>query len=273
MGFPTVGIVAFSNVWNYFEHEAVNLGIKVKFNSERISTDELIQFADGCDLLCVDPNLIPLSTIKTVEKSGVKIYPSSKTLELLSQIEIFEQRDESISILVARSAHTQVSSWTATLRTNNLSITPAPGIADEQMQEIQLAALKLADEIGLIGGIELVVDANEYKNLYGINWLSPSASYWSQIGSTTNYFEQVLRAVLDLPLGSTDLNSKFVLTGRLTTNPKSDDYRPYLHLMARTPALKFNQVSKEIAICGDDLENLLTEIIHAQQYYSGDIDE
>jgi hypothetical protein len=43
--------------------------------------------------------------------------------------------------------------------------------------------------------------------------------------------------------------------------------------MARTPALKFNQVSKEIAIYGDDLENLLTEIIHAQQYYSGDIDE
>jgi hypothetical protein len=43
--------------------------------------------------------------------------------------------------------------------------------------------------------------------------------------------------------------------------------------MARNPNLKFNQFSKEVAVCGDELENLLTEIIHAQQYYSGEIVE
>jgi 5-(carboxyamino)imidazole ribonucleotide synthase len=69
------------------------------------------------------------------------------------------------------------------------------------------------------------------------------------------------------------MKEKFAVSGKLKTDPKSDDYRPYLHLMARNPNLKFNQFSKEVAVCGDELENLLTEIIHAQQYYSGEIVE
>ena len=106
-----------------------------------------------------------------------------------------------------------------------------------------------------------------------VNWLAPNSGYWSQIGSKTNFYEQNLRAVLDLPLGSTDINSQFILTGKLSTDPTSDDYRPYLHLMARNPELKFNQVSKEVGITGDNLEDLLTEVIHTQQYYSGEINE
>jgi hypothetical protein len=59
----------------------------------------------------------------------------------------------------------------------------------------------------------------------------------------------------------------------LNTDPDSDDYRPYLHLMARNPKLKFDQSTKKVGLIGDDLENLLTEVIHAQQYYSGEIQE
>jgi hypothetical protein len=43
--------------------------------------------------------------------------------------------------------------------------------------------------------------------------------------------------------------------------------------MARNPKLKFNQSVKKVGIVGDHLESLLTEIIHAQQYYSGEIEE
>jgi hypothetical protein len=43
--------------------------------------------------------------------------------------------------------------------------------------------------------------------------------------------------------------------------------------MARNPELKFNQVSKEVGITGDNLEDLLTEVIHTQRYYSGEINE
>jgi 5-(carboxyamino)imidazole ribonucleotide synthase len=136
-----------------------------------------------------------------------------------------------------------------------------------------MSVLKLAAEVDLVGGFELVVDATEYKKLIGINWITPTANYWNQIGSVTSFYEQNLRAILDLPLGSTQLLSKYVVTGTLETDQNSDDYRPYLHLMARNPRLKFDQSIKQVGVAGDDLEELLTEIIHAQQYYSGKIVE
>jgi 5-(carboxyamino)imidazole ribonucleotide synthase len=74
-------------------------------------------------------------------------------------------------------------------------------------------------------------------------------------------------------LGSTKLLSKCVVTGVLETDLNSDDYRPYLHLMARNPNLKFDQSIKQVGVVGEDPEHLLTEIIHAQQYYSGKIVE
>ena len=67
--------------------------------------------------------------------------------------------------------------------------------------------------------------------------------------------------------------NKFTVTGSLVMDPKSDNYRPYLHLMARNPSLKFDQSINQVAVSGDNLENLLTEVIHAQQYYSGEIEE
>jgi hypothetical protein len=43
--------------------------------------------------------------------------------------------------------------------------------------------------------------------------------------------------------------------------------------MARNPKLKFDQSIKQVGVIGDNLEDLLTEVIHAQQYYSGKIVE
>jgi hypothetical protein len=43
--------------------------------------------------------------------------------------------------------------------------------------------------------------------------------------------------------------------------------------MARNPKLKFDQSIKQVGLTSNDLENALTEIIHAQQYYSGEIEE
>jgi hypothetical protein len=43
--------------------------------------------------------------------------------------------------------------------------------------------------------------------------------------------------------------------------------------MARNPNLKFDQSINQVAVSGDNLESLLTEVIHAQQYYSGEIEE
>jgi hypothetical protein len=43
--------------------------------------------------------------------------------------------------------------------------------------------------------------------------------------------------------------------------------------MARNPKLKFDQRLKLVGLDGENLEEILTEIIHAQQYYSGEIED
>jgi 5-(carboxyamino)imidazole ribonucleotide synthase len=59
-------------------------------------------------------------------------------------------------------------------------------------------------------------------------------------------------------------------------------YRPYLHLMARTPALKFHQykvdarpgaVVGHVTLLGKNSSELIDEVQHALEYMSGEIDE
>jgi 5-(carboxyamino)imidazole ribonucleotide synthase len=268
---PYIGIITQAWGESTYQNEAVKLGVQIKFENIRMTAERLVEFAQDLDFIYVDPKIISLPTIKSAEKSGVKVYPNSKTLEKIDQISLHSTHGESLSILVARSAHAQAVTWPITLLTGDLSITPLPGITDEISQEIQVSALKLANEVNLVGGFEIHVDAVDYKRLIGLNYLTPNANYWSQIGCVTNFYEQSLRAILDLPLGSIELLSSYVVTGELETDLESDDYRPYLHLMARNPKLKFDQSIKQVGIIGEELETLLTEVIHAQQYYSGKI--
>jgi len=105
---------------------------------------------------------------------------------------------------------------------------------------------------------------------------------WSIEGSQTSQFEQHIRAILDLPLGNPTMLDDYVVTGNIIGKDKTDMYRPYLHLMARNPSLKFHMYANEvrpgsevghITVVGDDLENLQTEIHHALDYMSGVIEE
>jgi 5-(carboxyamino)imidazole ribonucleotide synthase len=146
-------------------------------------------------------------------------------------------------------------------------------VGEEQGVTIAVSALNLLAELALVGGIEIIVDANDYQKLQAINWLQPRSAFATEINCVTNYYEQYLRAVLDLPLGDTNATDSYVITGSIKTDPNSDDYRPYLHLMARNPKLKFDQRLKMVGLAGDNLEEILTEIIHAQQYYCGEIED
>jgi 5-(carboxyamino)imidazole ribonucleotide synthase len=109
-----------------------------------------------------------------------------------------------------------------------------------------------------------------------------NSGHWSIEGSHTSQFEQHLRAILDLPLGDTSMTTTFAVMGNIIGAAKTDMYRPYLHLMARTPQLKFHQYRKEVrpgrkighvTLCGDNVLELQHEVRHAIDYLSGAIDE
>ena len=308
-------------------------------------------FANGCDVVTFEHELIPLSIIKTLEAEGVKFLPSSGAFQysqdkalmreklahlpnpkwqvvteaidweypaiakaisggydgrgvwkieaksdlekLLTEVPklILEELvdfDFEIAVMVARSPHGQAASWapTRTIQSDGIcieTVTPVPEFSQSQSEAAQNLALKIAEEIGLVGvmAVEMFVKG---EKLY-INELAlrpHNSGHWTIEGSVTSQFEQHLRAILDLPLGDTSMTAKWAVMGNVLGGQKSDMYRPYLHLMARTPALKFHQYNKEvrpgrkighITMLGDNLVELRQEVDHALKYMSGEIDE
>ena len=196
--------------------------------------------------------------------------------------------DYEISVMVARSPHDQAATWPATLTIQSdgictSTVTPVPEISDALANKVQAAALEIASGISLVGvmAVEMfIIGENFYINELALR--PHNSGHWSIEGSETSQFEQHLRAILDLPLGSTALRTKFTVMGNVLGGEKSDMYRPYLHLMARAPNLKFHQYGKEVkpgrkighvTMCGENLLQLQQEVAHAVDYMNGVIDE
>lgn len=196
--------------------------------------------------------------------------------------------DFEISVMVARSAHNQAATWPATKTIQSdgictMTITPVPDMSAGLAEHVQSAALQIAKAIGLVGvmAVEIFIKGEDFY----INELAlrpHNSGHWSIDGCITSQFEQHLRAILDLPLGSTALRNKYAVMGNVLGGAKTDMYRPYLHLMARNPALRFHQYGKEvragrkighITLCGENLLELQSEVEHAVAYMNGAIDE
>ena len=313
---------------------------------------QVLNFAQQCDVVTFEHELVPLSIIKGLEAAGVKVYPSSQAFiysqdkaemrkklsnfpapefQMISEpsgitkfpviakaisggydgrgvwkvetaqelqeilktsspllIEELIEFDCEIAVMVARSPHGQATSWAPveTIQHDGiciLTITPAQKISSSVAERAQQMALEIAQEVGVVGvmAVEMFVKG---ENIY-VNELAMrphNSGHWSIEGAETSQFEQHLRAILDLPLGSPAMNHEFAVMGNVLGGDKTDMYRPYLHLMARNPSLHFHQYKKDVrpgrkighvTACGDDLLHLLQEVEHARDYMSGVIDE
>jgi len=196
--------------------------------------------------------------------------------------------DYEIAVMVARSPHGQATTWapTQTIQRDGIcvmTITPAPELSNDLSEKAQKLALDIANEIGVIGvmAVEIFVKGEELF----INELAMrphNSGHWTIEGSITSQFEQHLRAVLDLPLGNPQMTAPIAVMGNILGGDKEDMYRPYLHLMARTPELKFHHYKKQVRpgrkighvnLLGDNLVELTQEVQHALDYMSGEIDE
>ena len=196
--------------------------------------------------------------------------------------------DTEIAVMVARSPHGQATSWAPveTVQEDGIcimTVTPAQQISQAVAEEAQKIALEIAQHVGVVGvmAVEMFIKGEQiYINELAMR--PHNSGHWSIEGAETSQFEQHLRAILDLPLGSPAMNHQFAVMGNVLGGDKTDMYRPYLHLMARNPSLHFHQYKKEVrkgrkighvTACGDDLLHLTQEIQHARDYMSGVIDE
>lgn len=225
---------------------------------------------------------------------GVWKVNSAKELgDLLHQmpkllVEELIEFDYEIAVMVARSPHGQATTWAPTQTVQKdgncvMTISPAPQLSVALSEKAQKLALDVAAELAVVGvmAVEMFVKGD---NLF-INELAMrphNSGHWTIEGSHTSQFEQHLRAVLDLPLGDPAMTAHVAVMGNILGGSKTDMYRPYLHLMARTPALRFHQYKKEVrpgrkighvTLLGKDLVELTHEVQHAVDYMSGEIDE
>ncbi len=222
-----------------------------------------------------------------------RINSSNELTEILKEsgkllIEEFIDFDYEIAVMVARSPHGQATTWapTQTIQRDGIcvmTIAPAPQLSAELREQAQRLALDVAAEVGVVGvmAVEIFVKGDQLF----INELAMrphNSGHWTIEGAITSQFEQHLRAILDLPLGDPSMCATFAVMGNVLGADKHDMYRPYLHLMARTPALNFHQYKKEVrkgrkighvTLLGEDLVELTTEVQHAVDYMSGEIDE
>jgi 5-(carboxyamino)imidazole ribonucleotide synthase len=274
--------------------------------------DSIREFTKKCDVVTFADELIPLSIIRAIEADSVVVRPSSAALELSQNKESFDLKlnnylgpeykkktgkvlierprdfDYEITVMVARSPHGQASTWSPTIDMKKdgisvMTITPVPKLSHDLSERVQKIAIEIAEISGVVGvaAVEILVKGEEIF----INNLvlgTHNSGLWTIDGARTSQFEQHLRAVLDLPLGDPTMTAPIAVTGNLVAGRKANMYRPYLHLMARTPALKVHQYRNEVSqghkaghitLLGDSLEELTNEIQHAIDYVSGEIDE
>jgi 5-(carboxyamino)imidazole ribonucleotide synthase len=166
--------------------------------------------------------------------------------------EQFVPLQRELAAVVARSPYGQAAAWPVveTVQSNGICIeviAPAPNLSEERALEAQGLALRLAQELGVVG--VLAVELFETAEGLLVNELAMrphNSAHWTIEGARTSQFEQHLRAVLDYPLGATQLTAPWVVMANVLGGLE-DGLDERLHmLMARDPALKVHLYGKEI---------------------------
>lgn len=141
--------------------------------------------------------------------------------------------------------------------------TPAPGLDADRAAELARMALRIADELGVVGilAVELM-EARDGRIVVNELAMRPhNTGHWSIDGAVTSQFENHLRAVADLPLGSPDAVAPVAVMSNVLggTNPDPvgslpvvlADPRARVHLYGKSvkPGRKIGHVT----VCGDDV--------------------
>ncbi len=195
---------------------------------------------------------------------------------------------QELSAQIARSPHGQAVAYPVvrTVQANGICaevVAPAPGLGAERAVEAQELALRIARDLNVTGmlAVELFDDG---QRLY-VNELAMrphNSGHWTIEGARTSQFENHLRAVLDLPLGSPAAVAPHAVMVNILGGDVPDLYSAYRHVMARDPGLKVHLYGKEVrpgrkvghvTVVGNDLDDLLARGRHAADYFTGAIDE
>jgi 5-(carboxyamino)imidazole ribonucleotide synthase len=164
-------------------------------------------------------------------------------------------------------------------------VAPAPDLPASRAVEAQDLARRIATELDVTGilAVELF-EADDGRILVNELAMRPhNTGHWTQDGAVTSQFENHLRAVLDLPLGSPEPRAPWTVMVNILGGPDPDAghlYDGYQHALARDPRLRVHLYGKELRpgrkvghvnAFGDDLADCLERARHAAAWFGGDL--
>ncbi|NSX35494.1 5-(carboxyamino)imidazole ribonucleotide synthase [Pseudarthrobacter oxydans] len=160
-----------------------------------------------------------------------------------------------LSALVARTPDGEARAWPVvhTIQVDGVCdevIAPALDIPVEVAAAAEDAALRIAAELGVTG--VLAVELFETPGVgagFLINELAMrphNTGHWTQDGSVTSQFEQHLRAVLNLPLGATDVLGPVVVMKNFLGGDNQDLFSAFPMALASEPAAKVHCYGKSV---------------------------
>lgn len=195
---------------------------------------------------------------------------------------------QELSAQIARSPNGQSVAYPVvrTVQMNGICsevVAPAPDLDPDRAVNAQRIALDIAGALNVTGMLAVEMFDTGSELLVNELAMRPhNSGHWSIDGAVTSQFENHLRAVLDLPLGSPNLRAPFAVMVNILGRDVGNLYSAYRHVFARDPGLKVHLYGKDVregrkvghvTTVGDDLEQLLARARHAADYFSGVIDE
>ena len=148
-------------------------------------------------------------------------------------------------------------------------IAPAPGASIRLSETAASIATTIAEALGVTGVLAVeLFQTNDDRLLINELALRPhNSGHWTIDGSVTSQFEQHLRAILDLPLGSTALRDRFSVMVNVLGGPRSGTVSDrYPAAFADHPEVKFHEYGKasrpgrkvgHVTAGGDELDEVI----------------
>jgi 5-(carboxyamino)imidazole ribonucleotide synthase len=191
--------------------------------------------------------------------------------------------DRELAVLVARSPKGQGASYPVvqTVQREGICrevIAPAAGLDPSLAVRAQRLGLALAAELGVTG--LLAVELFEVGGELVVNELAMrphNCGHWTIDGAVTSQFEQHLRAVLDLPLGSTAMTTDTAVMVNVLGGDDPDLYSRFVHVMAADPGARVHLYGKQVrpgrkvghvTVTGADVERSRDRAWRAANYLS-----
>ena len=213
---------------------------------------------------------------------------ASADVQILAEEHVDFRRE--LSVLVARSPSGQAAAYPVVESVQRDGIcrevvAPAPGLSDALATQAQGLALRIARELEVTGilAVELFETTDGRILVNELAMRPHNTGHWTQDGAVTSQFENHLRAVLDLPLGSPVARVPWTVMVNILGGPADSGgrlYDGYPHAMARDPGLRVHLYGKEpgpgrkvghVTAYGDDLQECLERARHAAAWFAGEL--